>query len=385
MHKFLRFIYEKIARHLKWHFFPSKNELGLKSFVEFFFYFLISLILVFFFYNWNTVAVRTIAINLDKVERSSQNSSDSLYTYGGELELKMPMTKSVADNKSYKIRYWVYESPHKKGYLPKIINSNYKNQIVSERDSLIIQSIKLENNRSVIDNLKNKYLHVKYKYISYFAMAYNTNPFNSINGAGYYNYTNDTINNSYNYYYREDNNNICMRKQSIMDNMSIERTDKITLGSLSSPVWYRLEDISQSYFNIRILTTTLDTLKLKIDFVGATEFSKMYPEPDSIGMSFVEFHNKWKIHEIIEKGLLFHAKFKDLENAQTVRMFFITAVLGGLVIIFVGLFFVASYHFGKWCKLNPKKGYSIIGIIIIFFLYYFNVFSSIALLFYRGN
>lgn len=112
---------------------------------------------------------------------------------------------------------------------------------------------------------------------------------------------------------------------------------------LGNPGWFALEDVSQTYFKLKLRTFDIDSLALKIDFVGATEFLEMQPKPDETGMSYVKFTNLAKIRQIQENGLLFHAQFRELENRQSVRIFFLTALLSVNVISLIVFMFFASY------------------------------------------
>ena len=105
------------------------------------------------------------------------------------------------------------------------------------------------------------------------------------------------------------------------------------------PSWFRLEDISQVYYDLKLESLTVDSIILKFEFVGATDFSIMKPQPDKITMSSIEFSDPQKILDIKLNGLKFHAKFKELENKQYIRVFFVTTILGGLLLIFFALLF----------------------------------------------
>ena len=104
---------------------------------------------------------------------------------------------------------------------------------------------------------------------------------------------------------------------------------------MERPLWTSLEDISQSYYKIDIHLYNVDSLTLKIDFLGVTDFSKMDPSPDRIDMSSISFTDPYKIARIRNKGLFFHARYKDLENRQQIRLFGVTAIMSGFITIFV--------------------------------------------------
>lgn len=112
---------------------------------------------------------------------------------------------------------------------------------------------------------------------------------------------------------------------------------------IGDPGWFAMEDVSQTYFKFKLNTFDIDSLSLKIDFVGATEFLEMQPKPDETGMSYIKFTDLEKIRQIQENGLLFHAQFRELENRQSVRIFFLTALLSVNVISLIVFVFFASY------------------------------------------
>lgn len=105
--------------------------------------------------------------------------------------------------------------------------------------------------------------------------------------------------------------------------------------ALGDPGWFALEDISQGYYQFKFDLPYMKFSSLKIDFVGATEFSNMTPEPDKVTMGGIEFTDKDKMTQLILKGLLFHVKHKELQNRQTIRMFFLTAILSGMLMVLI--------------------------------------------------
>ncbi|MBR1933692.1 MAG: hypothetical protein IJ841_08425 [Prevotella sp.] len=118
----------------------------------------------------------------------------------------------------------------------------------------------------------------------------------------------------------------------------------------SNSTWWALWDISQQYVDLHINTYLLDSLTLTIDYVGATEFTDMYPEPDLKTMSSIQFTDQDKIELIKQNGLQFHVKFKELENRQNVRLFFLTAIMGSLFVIFIVFAIVGLYKLRLWFK-----------------------------------
>lgn len=113
--------------------------------------------------------------------------------------------------------------------------------------------------------------------------------------------------------------------------------------SMSNPGWFAAFDISQAYYDIKLLSSTIDSLTLEIDFVGATNFSRMEPEPDIVTMNSVKFTQPEKILTIKKNGLRFHAKFIEMENRQTIRIFFLTAIMCSLISLFMMFVVVGLY------------------------------------------
>lgn len=97
-----------------------------------------------------------------------------------------------------------------------------------------------------------------------------------------------------------------------------------------------------------------------LNFGGATDFSATYPSPDRIDMSSIFYSDVEKLKIIAEKGLIFNAKFRELENLQMIRLFFITTLLGFIIgLLFsslwnLSLLGIESYR--KRCSsINDKK------------------------------
>ena len=127
-------------------------------------------------------------------------------------------------------------------------------------------------------------------------------------------------------------------------------------GAYQKPRWFDLEDITQRYYDFKLKSETVDSIILKFDFVGATSFSLMHPEPDVVTMSSIEFNKPEKIREIKNNGLRFYADFMELHNWQTVRMFTVTAIMSAMFTIFLGMFIIGFIN--AWMKIRgtePEK------------------------------
>lgn len=115
------------------------------------------------------------------------------------------------------------------------------------------------------------------------------------------------------------------------DEFKADFSDSAIVAQVESPLvnpkWFSKFDISQSYFDVKLRCESVDSVILKFDFVGATDFSEMIPKPDTIAMSSITFSNPKKIAQIKENGLSFHAHFKEKDGLQTIRLFAVTALM----------------------------------------------------------
>lgn len=118
----------------------------------------------------------------------------------------------------------------------------------------------------------------------------------------------------------------------------------------SRPHWYSKYDLSQSVYELKITGDCREYSKLVIDFIGATQFSHMEPEPDVVTMSSIEFNDPQKLGKIMSRGLKFHATFTELQNWQSSRMFFITAFLCALLAIILTFFIISIYKISRKIK-----------------------------------
>jgi len=118
--------------------------------------------------------------------------------------------------------------------------------------------------------------------------------------------------------------------------------------SITRPKWYSLYDISQSYFTIKLLTNSIDSVSLTVDLVGASEFFTINDKPTDVYGNKIIFNKRMKPGD--EITIKFYARCKDLENLQTVRVFFITAFLSGLIMTFLAFFIIYFYRVYKFRK-----------------------------------
>ena len=132
---------------------------------------------------------------------------------------------------------------------------------------------------------------------------------------------------------------------------------------------WTLADISQSYVAVHLSgsqilysedmrgygSTPWNTRNLKdnpvtldIDFGSPISVSNMIPEPDAVSMTCVEFSDPKKIEEIVRDGLVFHVKFLQNENLQSMKLFWLTTIIAALVT------WIATTLF-KWIRYSRNR------------------------------
>jgi hypothetical protein len=374
--EWLKSLYLRIRESLQWHFFPTQEELKVKSVVEFVFFLIILLAFFFAYYAGNRVPVRNIYFRVEKLAQS--DTIHGVEKVIPTVSLSLPMTSTNLDtiNKLFlNIKYNTYiidyeqDAQQKKEADSLLRVNNLSSKIVQNRKlSLLDGNIPL-----TVDSLKcifNSYYNNNKRSIVCYSFGFNKGP-NSMHVCGPSHGFSPTIEHGDTTYMNLSFND-SPRKYLLLTRITsgnISKLDDKYEGSgdvLAKPCWYRLEDISQSYYKIRLNTETIDSLILKLDFTGVTEFSNMDPEPDEIDMSSIVFKDKNKIRKIQADGLTFHATFKELQNMQSVRMFFVSAGFGSVLFTFLIFFFIIIY---RWCKFIKLSLLSLSLAIIYLFVF----------------
>lgn len=116
------------------------------------------------------------------------------------------------------------------------------------------------------------------------------------------------------------------------------------LSSLEKPSWMERHDFSQGWYKFNLNSASIDSIRLIINFEGATDFYPIKINPDVIGSNYIQYSDSNKILQIKKEGLEFYAKFKELENRQTIRCFALTAILSGLLIIILTFIIIGLYR-----------------------------------------
>lgn len=101
-------------------------------------------------------------------------------------------------------------------------------------------------------------------------------------------------------------------------------------------LWSRW-DITQSNVSLYLKCNNIRCDTISLEFFGASLFSEMYPRPDYINMSRIEFTDSIKIKEIISKGLRFHVEFIQLREIAATRTIILTSILS-LALSLIGNF-----------------------------------------------
>ena len=104
-------------------------------------------------------------------------------------------------------------------------------------------------------------------------------------------------------------------------------------------------DITQSTYEIYSSCRNIRCDTVSIEFYGATLFSDMYPKPDKITMSSINFTSPDKIQEIMNNGLKFHAEFIELKELSAMRLFILTAIMSAMVAFIVNIIY--GYLYGR--------------------------------------
>lgn len=147
------------------------------------------------------------------------------------------------------------------------------------------------------------------------------------------------------------------------ERISIVELNKST--ELAKPSFFSLRDISQSYYKIRVKTHTIDTVRLRFHFASAVELSPMgetpnsdltgnsvdfllfpsHSNPELITYNSQEIKDDWKVlKNSDESTVLFHVRYKDMDNSQSRRVFLLTAVMSALITVFVAFLIIFVYR-----------------------------------------
>ena len=130
---------------------------------------------------------------------------------------------------------------------------------------------------------------------------------------------------------------------------------------LSKPHILDLYDISQCYYKIKVESSTIDSINLNIHFEGANDFIFVNEEPTEVNCQNVNYKIIQRLNPDgtypnlgIDKEIILHVKSREFENKQNSRMFFITAVLSGLIVLFIAFLIIFFYRFYGWVMMKRQ-------------------------------
>ena len=106
----------------------------------------------------------------------------------------------------------------------------------------------------------------------------------------------------------------------------IDIPDKVNNGF---PNVFKLKDISQSYYRIKVHSNTIDSIALYVDFVGAANFSKFEYEPNKMSMCSFGYFD-FQRYPILSE-VTFYVSFPETQNLQVIRCFFLTVLMTLLI------------------------------------------------------
>ena len=112
----------------------------------------------------------------------------------------------------------------------------------------------------------------------------------------------------------------------------------------SSPSFNSPWDITQANYFIDFKCSNIRCDTITIEFIGATTFSAMYPNPNRITVSSIQFTDSNSINEIMKNGLRFHTEFVQMKELSSRRTFVLSAVFSLLVSLFASIVFTFIFH-----------------------------------------
>ena len=143
-----------------------------------------------------------------------------------------------------------------------------------------------------------------------------------------------------------------------LNGVKIENTTKANYRPLVTPSFFSLRDISQAYYEFRVISHSVHDVNLNLAFVGAAECTPTRPtgKDDIVEMRPGGIGYKLKYFPDNEKIIRLHVKYKDQENSQARRVFLVTSVLSGLITIFIAFLIIFIYKILRSLVESKKKG-----------------------------
>jgi len=117
----------------------------------------------------------------------------------------------------------------------------------------------------------------------------------------------------------------------------------------TEPKFFSRRDISQVYYEIDIHTNTIDSVIFNLRFTGAVEIIPAGEKKPILNEgNYLSYGiNSYSAFSETIVPIRFYVKFKDLENKQSRRVFLVSSVLGGLVMLFVAFLVIFLFRLGR--------------------------------------
>ena len=343
------------------------NELSLMSKYQLICYLTALAVTLFLFICWHSKNKREIICQFEEISSADAFRSDTLNNVNRTFiyNLTIPMTYEASDSSWRSMRYdrerinidstWIFNGNIEiieksdtmwryNGTAGKKSKQNHAhlNKPYLNIESLINRFHNIDENAylSDINKYNRRFFYTKEKFyfgrLSDFIIKTKSNKIEDIRDSAY-------IKDRY-FIYERLMSDILM----LIGEHNIKVVDLPFSTSITRPKWYSLYDISQSYFTIKLLTNSIDSVSLTVDLVGASEFFTINDKPTDVYGNKIIFNKRMKPGD--EITIKFYARCKDLENLQTVRVFFITAFLSGLIMTFLAFFIIYFYRVYKFRK-----------------------------------
>lgn len=371
-------------------FFPKPvnlTEISILSGYEIIFYFIVFIICLGLYFSWTKVPEKSIEIVNERIDTldftynlDNYKSSFSIVDINFPLsnatftEKKKP-TMTITSNYCYEMdpiedfsrydlllkdKYYNNKYSISFGYDSAIVNQ--KKADLKSRDSSLKGSAKYirnnKDNKKFLDSLLNIYDSVypkelpKYKEPLYYANVI-TEQTGVIRIGWSKRNKEESIKENY-FYINKFYHDIAFTHTKLSNEFfyptHIDNSITETGGVMNRPSILDLYDISQCYYKIHVKTATLDSIRICLNFQGANEFIFVENEPTEIkGQSLYYIINTH------DDSIVLHVKSKELENKQNSRVFFITAVLSGLIVLFLAFIILLLYRIFALRKLDKNK------------------------------
>ena len=357
------------------------TEVSILSFYEIVFYIVIFLICLMIYKSWTKIPVRTIEIECERIDTTKfysetvqydsikkiNNKKKGLPATTGYIHITIPNSTvglDSIDNPKHiethflvdRIHYWLCNTEDSTFYMrrkwDKRLDSLFavyqneksiylqKKKYSSELDSTAIfyQNIKIDNNLiricRPIDNQTDSL-------IDYYSQIFNDH---------HKFYTKIKYNNNI----RHTQIGSMKTQYEMFMPEGVDPGINEYGGVFDKPNKFDNFDISQSYYRIKFKTNTIDTTHLILHFKGANDFIYVRGEiPEILSAQNLDYkiiNRDWRNRDII-----LHVKSRELEVIQNSRMFIITAILSGLIIIFITFIIIFIYRLFRIIRMKKRE------------------------------